>query len=127
MASLLLSWCNDEVGLSRTVTNFEADFSSGYLFGEILHKHGQLPGFAATFRDDDKSDTAISNFTELVRPVLLLLLLPLLLLRVSLCLFVSVSLCVPLCACRSVGFTPLAPPVCSCAAGVPTPAPGHQV
>lgn len=39
MSEILLSWLNDEVQLSQKVTNFEKDFSNGYLFGELLSKY----------------------------------------------------------------------------------------
>jgi len=52
MAELLATWLNEEVGLSKVspktrltslqkVTNFEQDFASGYLFGELLYKFNQ--------------------------------------------------------------------------------------
>ena len=33
MGDLLLNWLNDEIQLSRRITNFEEDFHNGYLFG----------------------------------------------------------------------------------------------
>lgn len=36
MSDLLISWLNDEVQLSKKITNIEKDFSNGYLFGELL-------------------------------------------------------------------------------------------
>lgn len=41
MTELLLSWLNDEVQLSKKITNFEKDFANGYYFGELLHKYNQ--------------------------------------------------------------------------------------
>jgi len=38
MAEILATWLNEEVGLSKQVANFEEDFSSGYLLGELLWK-----------------------------------------------------------------------------------------
>jgi hypothetical protein len=48
MADLLAQWLNEEIGLSQVsenlidnlqpIQNFEEDFSSGYLFGELLFK-----------------------------------------------------------------------------------------
>ena len=63
MAEILATWLNEEVGLSRVsipsscawpnrvclcvqrVTDFEEDFSSGYLFGELLWKFNQQADF----------------------------------------------------------------------------------
>jgi len=41
MADLLALWLNEEVGLSKNVINFEEDFASGYLLGELLYKFNQ--------------------------------------------------------------------------------------
>ena len=50
MADILATWLNEEVGLSKVsqssltvqkITNFEQDFASGYLFGELLYKFNQ--------------------------------------------------------------------------------------
>jgi len=51
MAEILKTWLNEEVGLSKVsesqmltclcyqkISNFEEDFSSGYLLGELLWK-----------------------------------------------------------------------------------------
>ena len=43
---LLRSWVNDELKLSRSVSSFEVDMANGYLIGEILVRHGLLPGHA---------------------------------------------------------------------------------
>jgi hypothetical protein len=45
MSELILSWLNDEVQLSKKVTNFEKDFSNGFLFGELLSKFNQQLDF----------------------------------------------------------------------------------
>ena len=39
MSDLLLSWLNDEVQLSKKITNFENDFANGYYLGELLAKY----------------------------------------------------------------------------------------
>ncbi len=33
MGDLLLNWLNDEIQLSRRISNFEEDFHNGFLFG----------------------------------------------------------------------------------------------
>lgn len=45
MSELLISWLNDEVQLSRRISNFEEDFHNGYLFGELLSKYSQQLNF----------------------------------------------------------------------------------
>jgi hypothetical protein len=45
MAELLAKWLNEEITLSQSVSNFEADFSSGYLIGELLYKFNQQDNF----------------------------------------------------------------------------------
>lgn len=64
MSSILLSWLNETLQLSTPVTSFEADFSTGYLIGEILARHNQQADFS-DFRPEDKSDSKINNFTRL--------------------------------------------------------------
>ena len=51
MTELLRRWVNDEVKVSRTVKNFDADFCNGYLFGEILARYDahQLRCIAVTY------------------------------------------------------------------------------
>ena len=45
MSDLLYSWLNDEVQLSKKITNFEADFANGFFFGELLSKYNQQLNF----------------------------------------------------------------------------------
>lgn len=69
MADLLAKWLNEDIKLSevsykkvrraeitfqianltiylkQTITDFESDFSSGYLLGELLYKFNQLDNF----------------------------------------------------------------------------------
>jgi len=66
MAEQLVDWLRDEVQLSRDVRSFESEFSNGYLLGEVLAKHNQQPDFLeGAFRDDDRSDTKVGNFTKI--------------------------------------------------------------
>ncbi len=51
MSSILLTWLNTEVDLSKKVTNMEKDFAKGYLLGELLHKLKQLTNLS-DFRDE---------------------------------------------------------------------------
>lgn len=45
MSDIILNWINDQVQLSRRITNFEKDFANGYLFGELLAKYNQELNF----------------------------------------------------------------------------------
>jgi hypothetical protein len=51
MSSILLTWLNTDVDLSKKVTNMEKDFANGYLLGELLHKFNQLTNLS-DFRDE---------------------------------------------------------------------------
>eukprot|EP00435_Cladocopium_sp_Y103_P053915 s3485_g17.t1 len=67
MSELLQNWLNNEVGLSTNVSNFEKDFSSGYLFGEILHKFWQAD--FEQFQNKNSHQAKIANFKTL-EPIL---------------------------------------------------------
>lgn len=45
MADILYTWLNTEVDLSKKIRSIEADFSNGYLLGELLYKFNQLTNF----------------------------------------------------------------------------------
>lgn len=68
MSELLLKWLNDEVVLHKRVTNLGSDFTNGYLFGEILHKHNQQPNLEH-FNKRDTPDAKINNFC-LIEPTI---------------------------------------------------------
>ncbi|KAL4169882.1 hypothetical protein KRP22_010793 [Phytophthora ramorum] len=61
MADLLLRWLNHELELSTHVTDVEADFASGYLLGEILHRLNHQHNFA-DFMRSSSADAKILNF-----------------------------------------------------------------
>ena len=61
MSSILLTWLNTEVDLSKKITNIEADFSNGYLLGELLHKFNQLTNIE-DFRNDNTRAAKMLNF-----------------------------------------------------------------
>jgi hypothetical protein len=65
-AALLSSWVNDELQLSRIITDFERDFANGYLLGEILFKVGLQTDFVE-FKDELKPRSITSNYARLVR------------------------------------------------------------
>lgn len=64
MAELIANWLNEEVGLSKRVTNFEEDFASGYLFGELLYKFNQQPDFEE-FSTKNATSHYVMNFERL--------------------------------------------------------------
>ena len=43
MSEFLLKWLNDEIHLSKKITNIANDFYNGYLFAELLFKTRQIP------------------------------------------------------------------------------------
>ena len=52
----LKEWLNINLKLSKEVKNIAEDFSNGYLFGEILHKHKLIPNFDAYKNSNIKRD-----------------------------------------------------------------------
>ncbi|XP_071436825.1 sperm flagellar protein 2 [Pithys albifrons albifrons] len=66
MSRILCEWLNDEVKLSRRVVpgSFPEEFSTGYLIGEILHKHGLQDDFKQ-FSQSRVADAKVSNFSRL--------------------------------------------------------------
>ena len=43
MTDLLLQWLNEDIKLSKEITNIPLDFRTGYFFAELLNKMNQLP------------------------------------------------------------------------------------
>ena len=75
MADLLAKWLNDEIKLStvsyifililfQKISDFEKDFSSGYLLGELLYKFNQQENFP-DFSTKDNISTKVKNFEKL--------------------------------------------------------------
>lgn len=52
----LKEWLNINLRLSKEVKNISEDFSNGYLFGEILHRHKLIPNFDAYKNSNLKKD-----------------------------------------------------------------------
>ncbi|CAE7322235.1 Spef2 [Symbiodinium natans] len=63
MSQLVLDWLNKDVCLSRKVKVFERDFANGYLFGELLYKHGLLQAFEEEFVDESHLAAKRQNFS----------------------------------------------------------------
>ena len=64
MANLIESWINDEIKLSKIITNIEEDFSNGYLYGELFNKYNQISNFSE-YKNKDDSESKISNFKRI--------------------------------------------------------------
>ena len=73
MSDILCKWINEEVVLSRRIEpdKFSAQFSNGYLFGELLHKFGMQNDFQY-FTMSDTANAKLNNFTRM-EPTLALL------------------------------------------------------
>jgi len=61
MADLIGEWINNEVKLSKKITNIEDDFSNGYLFGELLQKFNKISNFNE-YKNNDDNTIKIANF-----------------------------------------------------------------
>ena len=61
---LILTWLNNDIGLSPPVKSFERDFSNGYLFAKLLHLYNQNPNLSS-FINKSASNAKISNFSLL--------------------------------------------------------------
>jgi len=64
MSEFLLTWLNEELCLSRKVTNFSSDFSNGFLFGEIFSRYGKQPDFVQ-FLDGTQERHKFANLNRL--------------------------------------------------------------
>ncbi|KAL3868818.1 hypothetical protein ACJMK2_041577, partial [Sinanodonta woodiana] len=76
MTEILCRWLNDELSVSQKIeqTTFSKDFSSGYLIGEVLNKHGLQNDFDQ-FSQSKTADSKLNNFM-LLEPTLHLLGIP---------------------------------------------------
>ncbi|XP_027049665.1 sperm flagellar protein 2-like [Pocillopora damicornis] len=76
MTDILCRWLNEDVKLSRIIDpiNIAKEFSTGFLLGELLNKHGLQEDFSF-FSQNITSDSKLHNFTRL-EPTLKLLEVP---------------------------------------------------
>eukprot|EP00794_Sanderia_malayensis_P007710 gene7710-8548_t len=76
MTDILCKWLNEEVHVSSEIDakNFAAEFSSGFLLGEILNKHGLQADFGS-FSKSSTADSKLNNFTR-IEPTIALLNIP---------------------------------------------------
>jgi hypothetical protein len=68
MADLLRKWIND-IGLSRPVQSFERDLANGYLFAELLQRHGLLSSVEG-LKDSEAPASKVANLTACQQPLL---------------------------------------------------------
>ena len=54
--SYLKEWLNIYLKLSKEIKDIPSDFSNGYLFGEILHRHKLIPNFDSYKNTNEKKD-----------------------------------------------------------------------
>lgn len=66
--TLLLEWLN-AMGLSRAVEHFEPDLANGYLFAEVLHRHGLLHSMDG-LADQEGPAAKVGNLMEVQQPLL---------------------------------------------------------
>ena len=64
MSEYLISWLNNEIRLSKKVTNIPKDFNNGYLFAELLYKTKQLPSLKF-FKNSSVVGDILQNFSLL--------------------------------------------------------------
>ena len=64
MTELLLNWLNNEIVLSKNITNIPIDFQNGYLFAELLYKTKQIPKLS-TYKNTNNYKDIIFNFCHL--------------------------------------------------------------
>ena len=61
MSEILIKWLNEEIHLSKEITNISQDFKTGYLFAELLHKTKQLQNLTE-YKNTSKKKDIIHNF-----------------------------------------------------------------
>eukprot|EP00727_Mastigamoeba_balamuthi_P014471 m51a1_g9649 hypothetical protein (1744) ;mRNA; f:1177012-1182708 len=64
MTEALKRWVNEELRLSRQITDFERDLANGYYIGEVMHRKGLQSDFVK-FINSDSEDAWTNNFTRL--------------------------------------------------------------
>ena len=64
MTDLLIQWLNDEIKLSKEITNIPSDFRTGYLFAELLHKMNHLP-VLSQYKNSTKKGDILHNLDNM--------------------------------------------------------------
>ena len=61
MSDNLIKWLNQEMHLSRQITNISEDFKTGYLFAELLYKTKQIQNLTE-YKNTSNKKNIIHNF-----------------------------------------------------------------
>ena len=64
MTKLLLDWLNNDIKLSKKITDIPNDFHTGYFFGELLYKTKQAP-LLSVYKNSSKKEDILKNLSEL--------------------------------------------------------------
>ena len=64
MTDSLLKWLNEDIKLSKEITNIPLDFRTGYYFAELLNKMNQLP-VLSQYKNSTKKNDIIYNLYNL--------------------------------------------------------------
>ena len=69
MPSILIKWLNEEIRLSKQITDIPEDFKNGYLFAELLYKVKQIQNLSQ-YKDSKNKKDIIRNFCFLNKALL---------------------------------------------------------
>ena len=64
MTEILLQWLNEEIKLSKKITDIPSDFSTGYYFAELLYKTNHLP-VLSVYKNSSKKIDVLHNLDYL--------------------------------------------------------------
>ena len=64
MTEILLNWLNNDIKLSKNITDIPNDFRTGYYFAELLNKTNHLPILSSYKNTSDQKDI-IQNLHKL--------------------------------------------------------------
>ena len=64
MTKLLLDWLNNDIKLSKKITDIPNDFHTGYFFGELLYKTKQAP-LLSVYKNSSKKEDILNNLSKL--------------------------------------------------------------
>ena len=64
MTETLLNWLNNDIKLSKQITDIPKDFRSGYYFAELLHKTNHLP-IITSYKNSTNKNDIIQNLHQL--------------------------------------------------------------
>ena len=64
MTETLLNWLNNDIKLSKQITDIPKDFRTGYYFAELLHKTNHLP-IITSYKNSTNKNDIIQNLHQL--------------------------------------------------------------